>query len=184
MPRTYAKGDGDTIALLNKAIEAYHAELKELNVRVGVILVSPPKNAEGEPTGAAVTHAGHEVLATVKLTTPADRVFSPYDAIVRIDQERFDLMIEEQQLALLDHELTHLVVRRDDDGHPLLTEDLRPKLALKPDDIFVTGFAEVAERHGEHSVEVRTMRGLQDRFGQLLFPWANDKAARKAAASR
>jgi len=50
------------------------------------------------------------------------------------------------------------------------------RLPGRPDDWCLTGFAEVARRHGAHALEVAAIRTLWDTHGQALFPWAAAKA--------
>ena len=52
----------------------------------------------------------------------------------------------------------------------------RPRLKIRLHDWQLGGFAAVAERHGEHAPEVVEARKLAERFGQLLFDFAEGAA--------
>lgn len=157
MPKTYEKGRPDQIKLLAEVMAEHHPELAELGVRVGLVNVLPACSEDGEPTGPAIKFAGAAVAAQVKLTTPAQRVHVDYDAIVSIDNARWNELSDESRAALLDHELTHLEVAKDKDGVAIITDDLRPKLKTRPDDFIVTGFYEVIKRHGDAALEYRSV---------------------------
>src|ERR1019366_9477538 len=75
---------------------------------------------------------------------------------------------ETRRLALLDHELTHLVLRCDEDG--LKHDDIgRPTFKIKQHDFDLGGFAEVVERHGEASVEALQFSRFETLYGQLML---------------
>ena len=162
MAKVYEPATDDVIEILNAAIKKYHPGLDEHCVRVGVVMVTSEK---GDP----VTHGGHRCAAKIKRVSRKDRVTTPYEAIIYVDGNLWVDLHEKTRLALLDHELEHLilqfdapeVIRRDDDGRPLL--------ALKPDDWCLTGFACIVDRHGDFAIEKMSLEKLRSDHGQLLF---------------
>lgn len=174
MSKRYGKPAGVTVALLNSAITSYHAELEEVKVRVGILMVAavvdPEEGGEHEPP-PALTDKGSAIAARIRLTNPKERVYVPFDAMIEIDEGRWKELEEPSRRALLDHELTHLAVCRDKDNFPLTTSDVRPKLAMRPDDWKLTGFGEVVKRHGAASLESMALQKLYEVHGQGLFPF-------------
>jgi len=152
---TYAKPDTETRALLEQVMQAYHPELEQAQVRVGITMVYPPTNKDGEPTRHALTRHGARCLARIHLVSLAKRVYVPVDAMIEIDAEHWENILAPARKAILDHELTHIVVRYQkgkgvvtagEDGTPesvrrlpKLDQDDRPMLGLKPDDYAITG---------------------------------------------
>ena len=174
MPKVFTKAAGTVMGMLGDVLDRYHADLKEVDAKVGVIMVEAAKNDDGFPTGPAVKFAGARAMARVKLVTPRQRVHVKLDAEIEIDADEWPDLTKDQQWALLDHELTHLAVKRDKDGAIKLSDDLRPVLKIIPDDWILTGFREVVVRHGDNAMEAQALRSLCcEEDGQRLFPWAS-----------
>ena len=160
MATSYQTADIDVLDLLARVMREHHPRLTEAGVRVGVLMAE-------NPDGDAIKHGGYPVFACIKVVSLKDRVSKQYDAELLIDRRAWDAAREEQQLALLDHELSHIdraelspndakAARRDDPNAPTWKlDDLgRPKLKTVPGDWNVgDGFAEVVARHGRHAVE-------------------------------
>jgi len=168
--------------LLTDVLRRYHEELLQVEVRIGCTMVRPAKDRDGRPKGPAISKAGVTCTACIWLTTARDRIHMPYEAIIEIDADRWDTLSERERKALLDHEVTHLVLQKDKTGGPVTDDDLRPRLRTRPDEWTLTGFAEVVNRHGESALEWQAIQTLVDRYGQLLFPWGAEKPKRRKAA--
>lgn len=182
MAKTYTKAEPEVMNLLLDVLRRHHKELIDLQIRIGVLMVRPPRTVNGEPKGAAIKVRGVPAAACMWLTTAKDRVHMPYDAIIEIDADRWDRLGDKERAALLDHEVTHIVVLKDKNGGVETDEDLRPKLRTRPDEWTLSGFAEVIHRHGEAALEWQAVNKLVDQYGQLLFPWSVDRPRKRTAA--
>lgn len=181
MPKVFIKADGDTEAMLGECMRKYHQDLADNEVRVLVLMVRPAINKDGDVTSPSVSFAGAAAAAKCSLVNARDRAVMPYDARIEIDEDQWDDLTSPQQMALLDHELTHLEITRDSDGKVAQTDDLRPKLSLRNDDWIITGFKEVVDRHGDDALECQSFKRLWDKHGQSLFPWAAEANRSKRA---
>ena len=170
---TYRKADLLAFELIKELIAAHHPELEEAGVRVGCLFAFAPTDEKtGEPKGPALKHHGNPAAALVKIVSHKDRVAGMPDAVICVDGLAWEKDWNEQRRrAVLDHELTHLEVARDEDGAIKLDDCHRPRLKMRPDDWALTGFESIAKRYKEAAIEVETARSLADRYGQLLFPW-------------
>ena len=87
-----------------------------------------------------------------------------------IDGDNWPEMHIDVQTALIDHELTHIRPTGQ-------TDDLRrPKIKMREEDFIVWGFLEVVQRHGANALEVRSVRKLIEKHGQLLLGMAGDES--------
>jgi len=180
MPKTYNKPDSKALELLKVAIKNWHPDLVEAEAKVALVMVGPAVNDAGDVTTPAITMQGVAVAARVGLVSPKRRVYMEYDVEIEIDETVWTDFDEDKRLALLDHELEHVQVRRDRNSAIARDDDLRPKLRLGADDYMLTGFVAVAKRHGRNAIEVMSLRSLWDEYGQGLFPFAAAAAKRKA----
>jgi hypothetical protein len=174
MATMYRKADPDTAEMLGRVMKECHKLLVEATVRVGVLLASTEIDQEGRPKSAPVKSHGVPCVAKTRLINRKQRLQGvPFEAVIEIDEHRWELMTEEAQEAVIDHELTHLELKRDPDTNlPLSDDDGRPKLKLLPDDWVLTGFADVVRRRGRWAIEAQAIKDLHDHYGaQLLFPW-------------
>lgn len=99
MPTTYTKASDATVALLNHTIEMFHKPLKQHKVLIGVLIAA-------NPDGPAISHAGYQAAAKIKVVPLKDRLTKGYDAELLIDHDHWKECKEEHQIALLDHELS------------------------------------------------------------------------------
>lgn len=134
----------------------YHPDL--VNCGVQVLIVDVRKiNAAGE-FDDSVKIAGSPCAARVKVLSQKQRLLTGFDAEIMVDGHRWDDYTEESRVALLDHELNHLQVMRDDANKVKLDDLGRPRLGTIPDDFMLTGFLCVIERHGEAALESQSVR--------------------------
>lgn len=150
--KTYRLADNDDRKPFETAIAKHHPELAD-KINVAIVMVMPSLDKNGKPTAPAVTHAGSPAFATIQITSVKDHPLYPYDAIIRVDEYKFDLMSVESQVALYDHELSHLELVCDENGQPVNHDNGRPKIQTVPDDFALTGFFDVWKRHGKHAIE-------------------------------
>ena len=167
--------------LLADVAAKYHPEIIAAELKIGLLVVDPARDEGGMPKSPALTHGGNRAIAKISLVSVKDRVHKPYDAIVQVDNEVWLTATNERKAAILDHELTHIAFAVDERGERVLASDGRPKLRLRADDYAITGFYEVAQRHGEASVEVESMFALFHSQRQLLFPFVDSPAKQRRA---
>ena len=82
-------------------------------------------------------------------------------------------MSQEEQKALLDHELEHFEVKRDKHGSFLYDDINRPLLSIRKHDRQHGSFDNIAKRHGTASGEVKQfLATIFDDSGQSYLPFA------------
>jgi hypothetical protein len=119
-------------------------------------------------------HQGYAAGAVVRITPLKDRALGVADATIVVDRAGWLALSACQRNALIDHELTHLEVKTEEEEgakEPVPVFDAlgRPKLLMRKHDHQFGWFDEVAQRHGEASPEVRQARVLMESSGQLYF---------------
>lgn len=151
-----------------KAIMAFHhRELAAAEVTVDLLFVSTTSE-----TAPALSHHGVRAYATIQITSPKDRALGHADAQMIIDMNSFNGMSDRRKDALLDHELEHLAVVKDEDGAWKTDDQHRPCLKIVKHDVQFGWFASVALRHGPDSIERQQAHDIAARYGQEFFPFA------------
>lgn len=175
MPTTFRKADDDVLGLLAKVMRDHHPDLLEAGVLVGVVMAS-------NPSGDAVKHHGAPAFACIKVVSLRDRVTKGTDAELLIDADKWADLRPRQQLALLDHELAHLKLKKswrrdilDENDEPTGETELkweaddldRPKLKTIPGDWDSgDGFARVVARWGSDAIEYENIARCKARADQ------------------
>jgi hypothetical protein len=116
-----------------------------------------------------LTHQGYAAAAVVKKIGLKDRACGRADAEIVICHDVWDRFTDEQRVALLDHELTHLAVATDSDGFPRRDDLGRPVLKMVKHDHQFGWFDSVVRRHGGNSLEAIAARQFKVQYGQLYF---------------
>lgn len=182
---TYQKPSRDMVRLLDEVIGRYHQHLAEAKAKVYLLVAFAPTDENGERKGCAIRHHGYPALAKCWIVPTKQRVAGLGDAEILIDGDRWPDLDRDSQIALLDHELTHLRLLLDKDEQPLVDSAERPKMAIRPHDRQYGWFDEVAQRHGGASVEVQQAKRLVDETGQLyLGEWGGAAEVRELAEDR
>ena len=173
---TYVPATAAVQDRLRYLIDQFHPDLDTAGVTLVVLMAHAPTDAAGEPLRAALKHRGVRVAACVRVVNLKDRAKGVADAEILLDGDRWPDWPRETQIAILDHELTHLVAvaeLKDEEGR-LQTAELdacdRPKLRLRPHDWEFGWYDSVAERHGDASLEVIQASALIAAKGQLYLP--------------
>jgi hypothetical protein len=172
----YWKADEEILNKVQLAMDQWHHDLAKARVKVGVIMAANPKD------GPAVSHGGYPALASIKVVPLKDRITKGYDAEMLVDASFWKTTTEETRMALLDHELSHIEIKKpkerkvdkkkkpepeadqddaddgDDDtiaGQSFLVDDIgRPLLKMRKGDWNVgDGFVDVVRRHGVNAIE-------------------------------
>ncbi len=153
MPTTFEENTGAAKGHLEKLIRRDFPELTEAKVTVTLMFAA---NADG----AAIKHHGVPELAKIKVNSLSDRAEGKADATLTVDQDKWDERTDRQHEAILAHELTHLVVKRDKDGVVKVDDCGRPKLGTIPDDWTINGFYSNVQRYGADAPERETLEAV------------------------
>jgi len=168
--KIYELADDSVHDLLKEAISAYHNMIGKLEIKFGLIRVtSVDKKGEPDEKPALKSSSGHAAAAQISLVSKKDQLSKNYEVEILFDGPMWDGMTDKKRLAILDHELTHIEIAKDKDGHAKI-DDLtgKPKLKLIPDQFHLWGFLDIAKRHGEDSSEVANMRSMAINHGHLF----------------
>lgn len=169
---TFDVADTATREQLADVLEKYHPDLVEAGVTVAVLMAYAAKDERtGVAKGPALKHANFPAAALVRVNQLRDRVEGKDDATILLCGDSWATRSEEEQLAILDHELTHLEVQRDKDGAIKIDDCGRPKLKIRPHDAQMGVFYEVVKRHKSQAIESQSYAELHKQFTQLCFPW-------------
>jgi hypothetical protein len=183
MSKTWEHADTTTIANLQKIRQEYHQDLDEADATLAVLFVDAGTDKAGNPK-PALKKAGYPCVGKASITSARDRTASLPDAIIELDLHAYNRMSPKRRLALLDHELNHLEVRRTTDGEIAEDSAGRPELRIRRHDHQMGIFHDVVQRHGQDSVEAAMIDGLRhSTTGQLLLE-LDTTPKKKAAASR
>lgn len=169
MPSKFALATKEVMVKLQGQIEKYHSDLNTQGVTFDVLMAYAPENDAGEKTGPALKLHGYACGGVVSIVSLKNRVCGRSDAEILLDGDSWEKMSPEQQDALLDHELYHLVVARDLEGSPIRDTHGRPKLKMKLHDRQFGWFDAVAQRHGDASGEVFQAKQLVIEAGLIYF---------------
>lgn len=169
---THRTADSETVALLAEVMKQYHPDLVEAGVRVGLLLAHAPVDREtGEVKGPALKLHGYAALAIVRIVSAKDRVAGMPDAQVTLDADAWPEHVHERKVAIFSHELTHLVLVRDEEGGVKTDDAFRPRLKMRPHDYQLGMFTSVIEKHGLYAVEAQAYVELHRAMTQTKFPW-------------
>lgn len=162
--------------LIAKATKLWHTDLLDAGAVVKAISIYPELDDAGRPKSPAIKHGGAPAAAQIKVASVRERVIGNCDAIMEIDGYRWNSLDDGSRMALIDHELEHLVVTVDKSGAPQRHDDGRPKLSTKPDDWSLTGFVDVVKRHGAKALEAMAIKSVAEQC-QELMPFMREAAA-------
>ena len=159
-------------AQVKKIVDDHYPDLVDAAVTFDLLMAhAKVDDKTGEPVSPALKHHGWPAAAVVKINSHKDRVAGRNDVEITIDGDNWNDRTDPQQVAILDHELRHLIVIRNPAGIVKEDDCGRPKLKLSDHDWQFGGFNSILERHGEHSLEHEFMSNLRH-VTQKLFDWA------------
>lgn len=169
--KAYSNASEDVLQAIARMREEYHQALD--GVTVAALFIYDDEASSDQ----VLRHAGYPAQAMVKVTPTRDRVLGVADAVIVIDRANWLSLPVESRDALVDHELYHLVrVIDEETGLPKSDAADRPKLTIKQHDHQFGWFDEIAQRHGEHSIETRQAKALAAATGQLYLDFGAGKA--------
>lgn len=169
--------------LMDDVIAKYQHCLAYAEVKIDV-LMAIDRSDFGDPTGQpALKLGGYPCAAIIKINPLKQRVLGLGDALITIDEYIWNDLTDEERMALLDHELEHLEVKRVGGGvlwyDPFAkmvlgiasTDDAgRPRLSSRLHDWELGGFKTIARRWGENALEVQAVHACKDnKTGQYFW---------------
>ncbi len=166
MGKTYEKADQSLRDIVNRLIGTVecHKWINDIGLNLDLIWAYGARDDDGELVGDAITKNGIKALGLCRILPLKDRAMGRGDAEILVDKDWFDSVDDEEREALVDHELTHLQLKKD-------TDDLgRPKLKIRHHDFDCGWFTAVAKRHGSHSIEQIQASSILDQAGQFYWP--------------
>lgn len=172
MPTCYQLADPTVHAMAHEVMEAHHPELRMpdgLYIRLCIMFAFGDANSD-EP---ALKLHGYPSAAIVKIIPYDQRVDKRADAEIKIDQSQWEAFNDTQRRALLDHEITHLEILKDDIGLVKTDDAGRPKLRMRLHDWQIGGFRSIAQRYGADAPEVVTAKAFEKDYGDVAL--AGDK---------
>jgi len=148
-----------------------HKLLLDCRARVDLVFAYADRDDEtNEKLNDAIKHQGVKALGVARILGLKDRAMGRGDAEIVLDGDWWsETASEEQQRAVLDHELHHLAPKltKGQFTHDALG---RPKLKMRKHDVQFGWFAVIAERHGKNSIEQMQAESLMDTLGQYFWP--------------
>jgi len=167
MPTTYQPCTPDVESMVQGLIKQYYPDLEAADVSLCLLFA-----VNGE--SPALMQNGYPALAMVRLNNLRDRIAGLKDATILIDQSNWVEWSDEERLAVLDHELYHLEVKRTKYGQIEHDDANRPKLKLRKHDFQIGGFHGVVRRHGATAFEAQAVARLVTSWRQNEFAWSDE----------
>lgn len=182
MSKTYDKAPKEILNILDQVQSEFHLDHVEAKLRIGVVMVGPEVNKDGEETGPAISKHGHRAVCKTRLVSARDRLNTPYDAMIDIDEKIWETLTEDQQHAMIDSALTAIELIEGKEGDKFAeADDGRPRLKIRKEDFMVSGYEQVIRRHKDSALEYREIKAIWDRCGQGRFAFAADFGEKKKA---
>lgn len=175
MSKIYEKATPAELDLLSSAISQYHPVLLTANAVIAMTFVR--KLDDNDDPVRCLKHHGAQCAAYIRPTATSAKLRLDHDAEIFIDGCLWDELPQASRLALLDHELTHLVPIKTKAG--LFKKDDRGRQVLrnKADDFTLTGFIEVVRRHGPAALELKSVESVTDDVAQALASYSQSTGA-------
>ncbi len=168
---TFQKCDKSVEQLLAELLSKYDTNqpLLKHGVKVELLFAFADLDDDGNPVNDAMTHKGHVVRGEARKIPLKQRVAGRGDAEIALNGDIWQKLTEDEQAALLDHELQHIALK---EKHGVVQMDSagRPQLRMRDHDIQTGWFSVIAARHGEASMERIDARHLMETKGQFYFP--------------
>jgi hypothetical protein len=179
MPTTYKRADNTAEGCRDRMMEKFHPDLFKLAVNVDLLFAW-----NDDPEKPAVTLGGYPCYAKVRIVGLKDRTLGHGDAEIIIDEAKWFRLSPAERDALMDHELTHLDLKRDPETYTPMRDALnRPRLTMVKHDYQFGWFTNVVKRHGLSSIEAKQANDLMKTDGQLYFGFADQKPPMKLATA-
>jgi Putative phage metallopeptidase len=105
---TYERCPTAISAMIERALQAYHPDLKKEGVTIDCLVIRRESKKEGPVQ--ALKQNGYPLLAKTQVTSLADRARGVADAKLVIDAYGWERISDKRRVALVDHELEHLAL--------------------------------------------------------------------------
>ncbi len=161
---TFKRAPQEINQMAKELIHQYHEDAADAGLRIDILLAYPDYDDADKAVNDAVTCHGMKALGLARIVNLKDRTKGLGDAEILLDAEHWESIDEDEQRAILDHEIHHFMVtdKRDNQG--------RPVLKLRKHDIQFGWFTVIAERHGKASIERKQASSILEVQGQFYFP--------------
>jgi hypothetical protein len=169
MPTTFEYCGQDVVDVIDGLAFGRHQRLADNKVTIKALFAV-------NPDGDALKHHGWPSAAVIKINSLKDRVEGKTDCTLTIDKEWWDGHDEQEHLALIDHELTHLEFRTvsKKDQRVKLDDVGRPVMRIRQHDFQVGGFDEIVGRYGMAAEEAKIVIGVQRKWIQAGFDFGGN----------
>lgn len=174
MSKQYSTASADVINRIERLQQKFHSNLEGVTIQSLFVFSEEP--------GCALKHQGYPAGAIAKIVSTKDRAAGLADAMIVVDRYTYSGLTEKRKDALIDHELYHFDLARDKDGFPKADGLGRLKLKMRMHDHQLGWFDAIANRHGEHSMEVVQAKELIAASGQIYFNFGDEPDAEQEAA--
>lgn len=185
MGTKYQRAGDEVRSMAFEILDRYpdHRPILEAGVKIDYLFAYAERDGNNNIKVPALKCHGVRALAICRKIGLKDRAKGCGDVEICIDHDWWENAGEDEQRALLDHELYHVEVRKDIRG--VITDDLnRPLINLRPHDVQIGWFAKIAARHGIASQERQQAKAIFDEFDQYFWPEIAVGRADKAPATR
>jgi hypothetical protein len=167
MPNVYSVAPADVQKRVNRIRKKSYSFLDKAKVKIDVLFVTPQEEDDADP----ITQWGTPQPGKTRVIAQRDRGAGRGDAEIVLDARWYGEVSAAHQDAIIDRQLAFLAVKTDQEGDICLDGNGRPKLTMRKPDHMFAWFDDVAERHGDASVEVEQAQSLLGtKSGQLYFP--------------
>lgn len=171
MSKIYTPAPVELLAQITRIMGDHHPHLVDAGVTIGCTLVAAPAGKDGEISGPALRCRGWPALAVISITSLRDRAGGMPDARIQLDQSHWETASLDDQDAIIDHELEHLIVLLNTVGKVKYDSAGRPKLKLRPHDYELGGFFSLIQRRGALAAEAKAYIRLHQSMTQQSFHW-------------
>ncbi len=170
MSKIYAPAPSGVAERVAHLVKVMFPDLKNAGVVIDLLSV-----ADDDPE---VEHAlkvrGIPAYACCKAVDVKGRTMGRGDAEITIDEAKYILLPDATKDALLAHEIHHIELQIGKKGKVKLDCRGRPKIKMRPHDIEVGWFTNIAAKFGAASIEVHQSTQIYLSHKQTLFGFAQD----------
>ena len=162
MGKYYEKALNEDFQILADIIENNdeYADINIFKLKYNLLYAFPNVDDAGNITSPAIKNKGVACAAMIKLIKGADKIIKKYDFEIFIDKSLWDEISINEKIAILEHELFHIKFKKDKKGEFKYDEYDRPMLQLKEHDLIFWGFSDIAKKHGDFSIEKKSIKDI------------------------
>jgi hypothetical protein len=167
---TFKVCDKSVENLCAELVKKHHEPLADNKVKIDLLFAYGDRDDNDRLLNDALTHQGIRALGICTKLKLKDRVMGRGDVEICLDGDYWPTVSDDQQAALLDHELQHVSIKADKHGNYKFDDIGRPQINLRKHDVEVGWFNVVAERHGNASQEQMQASTIMLAQGQYYWP--------------